>query len=192
MTRVKGKRSLIRDRDGTALVEFSLLVPLLLALTFGIADFGALFYQYQSVNAAAAAAARMAATRGPVITGLNDCGVGVTAGTGAYCYTAAASRTWTERTCTGASPAGYCNTTLMNRIVQEMQIYYPKATINNLNITFSASGLGFQGMGKPVPMVRVDVVGLTADFVVIPALGLAAPTLPAFTATVPAEDLSGT
>jgi hypothetical protein len=185
------RKSYLRDDNGATLVEFTLVAPLLFALTFGIADFAAVFFQYQTLNSATGVAARMAATRGPVITGIGDCGVGLTATPGTYCSQVAGSKTWSPITCTGASPGGNCNTVLMNRIVAEMQLYYPRMTLANLNITYGPSGLGFAGLGKPVPMVTVTVTGITADFVVMGAFGLNNITLPAFTTTLPAEDLSG-
>lgn len=188
-----------RNEEGATLVEFSLIAPLLFMLTFGIVDFAAVMYQYQALNAATAVAARMAATRGPIITGVPDCGVGATGTPGAYCSTAAASKTWTPLVCAGTATAPTpatsgtsCNTTLMNRIVAEMQLYYPPITINNLNIAYGPSGLGFFGLGKPVPTVTVTITGVNASFIVMGAFGLNAITLPPFTTTLPAEDLSGT
>jgi hypothetical protein len=42
-------RGLAPDQAGAALVEFSLVAPFLLALAFGVAEFGRFFYQYQMV-----------------------------------------------------------------------------------------------------------------------------------------------
>jgi Flp pilus assembly protein TadG len=194
-------RIFARDDEGATLVEFSLIAPLLFMLTFGIVYFGAVFYQYQALNAATAMGARIAATRGPVITGVPDCGVGVTATAGAYCSTAAASKTWAPVKCTGSSATPTstgsvsglaCNTTLMTRILTEMQKAYPPLAISNVNVSYGPSGLGFQGLGKPVPTVTVSVTGVPASFIVISAFGLNSITLPPFTTTLPAEDLSGT
>ena len=46
------------DNDGSALLEFSLVAPLLLMLTFGVMDFGRLFWTKMTMNRAASAAAR--------------------------------------------------------------------------------------------------------------------------------------
>jgi Flp pilus assembly protein TadG len=190
--------SFLRDKKATTLVEFSLIAPLLFLLTFGIVDFAAIFYQFQALNVATGIAARMAATRGPVITGIPDCGVGVTATAGQYCGTIAASKTWTPRTCTGSAGAptpalsgSTCNTTLMTRIVTEMQRVYPPLALANLSVTYGPSGLGFQGLGKPVPTVTVSISGVTANFIVLSAFGIGNVTLPPFTTTIVAEDLSG-
>ena len=39
----------LRDRSGSALIEFTIMAPLLLSLIFGIAEFGRFLYQYQMV-----------------------------------------------------------------------------------------------------------------------------------------------
>jgi Flp pilus assembly protein TadG len=40
---------MLRDQDGAALIEFTIMAPLLLSLVFGIAEFGRFLYQYQMV-----------------------------------------------------------------------------------------------------------------------------------------------
>jgi len=182
----------LKNERGATLVEFTLIAPLLFILTFGIAEFGFILFQYQSLDAAASIAARMAATRGPVITGIADCGVGVTGPAGAYCSQLAGSKTWTPVTCAGSAPGGNCNAALMNRIVTEMQRVYPQMTLSNLNITYGPSGLGFMGLGKPVPTVTVTISGVTANFIALGAFGFSNIVLPPFTTTLTGEDLSGT
>jgi len=186
------RKPFVSDESAATLVEFTLISPFLFLLTFGIAEFGYIFYQFQSLNAATALAARMAATRGPVIAGVPDCGVGVTGPAGTYCSQLAGSKTWTPVTCTGASPGGNCNVALMNRIVTEMQLVYPQMTLANLNITYGPSGLGFMGLGKPVPTVTVTITGVTANFIALGAFGLNNIAMPAFTTTLTGEDMSGT
>ena len=189
---IRRLRPFVSDDSATTLVEFTLIMPLLFLMTFGIAEFGFIFYQFQSLDAATAIAARMAATRGPVITGIPDCGVGVTGPAGAFCNQLAGSKTWTPVVCVGASPGGNCNVALMNRIVTEMQRVYPQMTLANLNIAYGPSGLGFMGLGKPVPTVTVTVTGVTANFIALGAFGLTNIAMPPFTTTLTGEDLSGT
>lgn len=186
------RQTFLDDDRASTLVEFTLIAPLLFLVTFGIAEFGYIFYQFQSLNAATAAAARMAATRGPLITGIADCGVSTSAVAGTPCSQVAGAKTWSPVTCNGASPAGNCNVTLMNRILAEMQIYYPQMTLSNLNIAYGPSGHGFVGLGKPVPAVTVTVTGVNANFIALGAFGLNNITMPPFTTTLTGEDLSGT
>ncbi|MFZ5618245.1 MAG: TadE family protein [Pseudomonadota bacterium] len=185
------RKSFFGDDHAATLVEFTLIAPFLFLLTFGIAEFGVIFYQFQSLNAATALAARMAATRGPVITGIPDCGVGVTGTAGTYCSQISGSKTWTPVTCAGNSSASNCNATLLARILQEMRLVYPQMQASNFSITYGPSGLGFVGLGKPVPTVTVTISGVTANFIALGAFGLSNITLPPFTTTLPAEDLSG-
>jgi Flp pilus assembly protein TadG len=42
-------RRLLRDQSGAALIEFTIMAPLLLSLVLGIAEFGRFLYQYQMV-----------------------------------------------------------------------------------------------------------------------------------------------
>ena len=44
-----GLRGLLQGQDGAALIEFTLLAPLLFSLVFGMAEFGRFLYQYQMV-----------------------------------------------------------------------------------------------------------------------------------------------
>jgi Flp pilus assembly protein TadG len=39
----------LRDQNGSALIEFTIMAPLLLSLIFGMAEFGRFLYQYQMV-----------------------------------------------------------------------------------------------------------------------------------------------
>jgi len=48
----------VRDRTGSALVEFTLVLPVLLFLILGLAQFGLIFYNYILVTNAAATGAR--------------------------------------------------------------------------------------------------------------------------------------
>lgn len=193
------RTTFVGDERAATMVEFSLLAPLLFILTIGVVDFAAVCYQFQALNAATAMAARVAATRGPVITGIPDCGVGTSGAAGTFCSQVSGSKTWASRTCTGGAMAptpflagAACDNALMGRILTEMRKSYPPLVIDNVSVTYGPSGLGFSGLGKPVPTVTVRVTGVAASFIVISAFGLNTITMPPFTATVPAEDLSGT
>jgi Flp pilus assembly protein TadG len=55
---VRGLRALTRDRDASAAVEFSLVLPLLLAFIFGIIEVGHLLWTVGALNMAVEDAAR--------------------------------------------------------------------------------------------------------------------------------------
>jgi len=182
-------RSFGKDKSGATLVEFALIAPLLFLITFAIFQFAFVFYQFQALNAAARMGARVAVTRASVITGFNDCGPGVAATPGQPCALNAASRTWAPVSC-GAGTA-CANPATFNRVLLEMRRIYPRLTGNNVRITYSPSGLGFQGLGRPVPLVTVTITGIAADMSVLAPFGIPALVLPDFATTLPAEDFTG-
>lgn len=190
MKRIVGK-SFLRDDEAATMVEFSLVAPFLFLLTFGIAEFAAIFFQFQTLHMATAMAARMASTRGPVITGIPDCGVGTSGTAGTFCSQVGGSKTWAPVTCAGNSMAANCDATLLARILQEMRLVYPQMQAANFSVTYGPSGLGFIGLGKPVPTVTVTVSGINANFIALGAVGFSGVALPPFTTSVVAEDLSG-
>ncbi len=51
-------KPLTKRRDGQALTELAIVLPLLIILVLGVVDFGRLFYAFQSVESAAAAGAQ--------------------------------------------------------------------------------------------------------------------------------------
>jgi Flp pilus assembly protein TadG len=44
-----GARRMLRNQSGSALIEFTIMAPLLLSLVLGISEFGRFLYQYQMV-----------------------------------------------------------------------------------------------------------------------------------------------
>jgi Flp pilus assembly protein TadG len=54
-------RALVRNESGTALVEFALILPILMALTIGILDFGRALNYYNQLSQLAGQGARAAA-----------------------------------------------------------------------------------------------------------------------------------
>jgi Flp pilus assembly protein TadG len=75
-SRIEARRrlagSLLRDRSGAALVEFTLVAPLLFLLTFGLVDFGNAFFQWNEAAKAAQLGARLAAVSSPVWSALSS------------------------------------------------------------------------------------------------------------------------
>lgn len=186
-------RTLAADRSGASLVEFTLILMILLVMTFGIAEFGYAGFQWANAEAATQRGVRLAATRSAAITGVSDCGPSTSVSVGQPCSSDPNSYGWTV-TCNAGSGGPNCDAATLARIVQEMQRSYPKLTANNVNVTFSGAGLGFQGLGRPVPIVTVELTGLTFDFIALDGLiGLPDQiNMPAFRASLTGEDLQGT
>ncbi|OFX00206.1 MAG: hypothetical protein A3E78_06415 [Alphaproteobacteria bacterium RIFCSPHIGHO2_12_FULL_63_12] len=187
-----------RETRAAALVEFSFIAPLLFLLTFGVVELGFFYFQYQALDAATRMGARVAATRGPAITGMPDCGVAVTTSPGNFCSATGAGTQWsatctgTALTTSGGAVASGCDAAILGRILQEMQLVYPSLQQSNIVVAFSGSNLGFVGKTRPVPLVTVRVTGVAASLPVLTALGVGTFLMPSFSTSLPAEDLAGT
>ncbi|MGE0662164.1 MAG: TadE/TadG family type IV pilus assembly protein [Hyphomonadaceae bacterium] len=186
-------RSFLRFRQnqtGAALVEHTLVFMMLMILTFGLIEFGIVLYQYNAAEKATAVGARFIATRGPVVTGLPDCGPGVNVNgmnAGATCP----ATNW-ETVCNASAPSGGCQAAVLNALVVEMQRFSPDIEAQNVQVVLRGAGLGFVGRGSPVPMVTVRLTGMQYDFIALDdLLGFGTLTMPGFDATVVGEDLNG-
>jgi Flp pilus assembly pilin Flp len=157
----------LKDKSGASLVEFSLLLVLLMLLTFSIVDGGYLMYQFNSAQKATQVGARYAATRAPVVIMTSDCMVGSgTATAGTDCLDIAGNDTWSE-TCKLGSSGTTCDNDARLAILNEMQRIYPNIKDENLEVTFSGTGLGYVGRGKPVPAITVTLRGLQYNYVAV-------------------------
>jgi Flp pilus assembly protein TadG len=61
---IANRISLLRDREGSAAVEFAIAVPIMLLLLFGVFDFGRMMWLTSSVKHAATEGVRYAMVRG--------------------------------------------------------------------------------------------------------------------------------
>jgi Flp pilus assembly pilin Flp len=180
-----------QNESGATLVEYTLVFMLLMLLTFGLIEFGVVLYQYNAAETATAVGARFAATRGPIVTGVSDCGVTTNATAGTFCSAVGGSDSWTI-TCNAAAPAGGCQGAALSALVAEMQSFDPDIEAQNVQVVFRGAGLGFVGRGSPVPMVTVRLTGMQYDFIALDdLLGFGAITMPGFDATIVGEDLNG-
>jgi Flp pilus assembly protein TadG len=179
-----------RNRSGAVLVEHTLVFLMLMVLTFGLIEFGLVLYQYNAAETATFAGARFIATRGPVLTGVSDCGVATTAAAGTRCSDVAGSTGW-SLTCNASAPSGNCQAAALNQLVAEMQRFYPNIEAQNVQVELNGAGLGFVGRGAPVPMVTVRLTGMTYEFIAMDnLLGFGDLIMPGFDATLVGEDLN--
>lgn len=186
-----GLRRFRQNESGATLVEFTLVFMLLMLLTFGLIEFGVVLYQYNAAETATAVGARFVATRGPVVTGVSDCGVATNATAGTFCSAVSGSNSWTI-TCNASAPAGGCQGAALSALVAEMRRFDPDIEAQNVQVVFRGAGLGFVGRGSPVPMVTVRLTGMQYDFIALDdLLGFGTLTMPGFDATVVGEDLNG-
>lgn len=188
-------RKLLTDVGGATLVELSLVFPILLTLTFGLAEFGLALWQYNAAERATVAGARYVATRGPLLTtDVPDCFVTVADGlAGTPCHEVLVGQSPSSVVCYGPSFSG-CDATVAAGLVAEMQRFAPFIEADNVAVEFSPSRFGFVGLGRPIPLVTVKLgapaTPLTYDFIAIDNLiGTASQmTMPPFTAAFVAED----
>jgi hypothetical protein len=195
--------SFIKDRRGSVLTEFALVLPLFLILLFAIVDFGQIYLRWILAEKATDVAARIAAVRPPVCAGVTNFNdqtfvsdfLEVPFGTSCIAFFFLCQQPST-RTCTGAQEVG----DTFDEIIERVGALLP-ATIAPANLRFSyrSTGLGFLG-GPYIPTVTVEIVGdVEVPFITPlgPLLqsfygggpGLDNPSMPAMRATLPAEDL---
>ena len=157
-------KSLRSNIVGAALVEFSLLLPLIMIMTTGLVEVSYVLYQFNSAQKATQIGAQFASTRDSVVTGITDCGVATTLEAGTNCEDVAGASSWTI-TCNGGAGGGNCNATTMAEIFAKMQAVYPQIELANMRIEFSGTGLGFVGRGRPVPAITVTLENLQYDYI---------------------------
>jgi hypothetical protein len=206
-----------RDETGTTTLEFTIVALLFFLLTFGLVEFGNMFWQYNSAAKAAQLGARLAAVSNPVwngLTTLTDDGTPGGAWTTAYDITCTSSSVdGADGECDGdedqydaaamqclvfgrsaATPPcdNACDPTGIDDDEAGMCDRYDAITPENVSITYSHTGLGFAGRpGGPVPTITLQLTDLEVPlFVVGDLLGLGPVTLPPFTVTMTGEDLS--
>jgi len=206
-------RHLGHDQRGTTTVEFTIVAMLFLLLTFGLVEFGNMFWQFNSAAKAAQVGARLAAVSNPVWSELvnleDDSTPGAAWGTeytvtcdgdsgdcdGTFSgdYDSSAmdclvfGRSETTPPCdTECDPAG------IDADEAGMCDRFARIAPENVIVTYSHTGLGFAGRpGGPVPTVTVQLTDLQFEFLALgDLLGLQPITMPPFTVTMTGEDLS--
>lgn len=187
-------RDLWKDTAGASLVEATLILPILLVMTFGLMEFGHALWQYNAAEKATAEAARFVATRGPVVTFASDrdCFVTSSAPAGTLCANVAGATgwkgTWSGK-CAGTGAGATCQQAMMDQVVGRVRAIAPFVQPENVQVELSGSNFGFVGRGRPVPNVTVRLVNMTYNFVAMDKLlGIGPIAMPGFDATSVAED----
>lgn len=157
-------RRFVKDERGAVLIEFSVVMVIMLLITFSIVEFALVFNKFNSAQKATQAAARVAATR-LVLEGIDDCGTATNQSAGTDCADVPGSTSWSV-TCSGGSISG-CNSDGFDEVVAAAQRFYPEVTAEDIELVFSGTAYGFVGRGKPVPAISVSINNITYDFVTI-------------------------
>lgn len=187
-------RDLIRDRTAATAAEFAMVLPLLLILLFGIIDGGRFLWEYNRAEKATQVGVRVA-----VVTNILAKELATTDYVGVNGLTQGdviPASDFTPVSCTSTScDGGYTldSDTFNDVLLPRMQAMDPKITAANVEVDYTGSGLGFAGDPNgmdAMPLVTVKLTGL--QFVPITSLLFASITMPDFSATLSAEDSSGT
>lgn len=167
----KGARRLAGDSRGVATTSFGLILPVLLAVSFGSLEFSLMVFDFHRAGEATRRAARMAVIQEPA-TDVSDFARG------------------SVKTCSGGGGTG-CSGPTFSAIVAAMQDILPSITSNNVEIEYRDSGLGDPTTpGGIIPVVTVRLVGLQQDFHLLGAIP-GAPTSFTFPAMATSQTGSG-
>ncbi|RWC54962.1 TadE/TadG family type IV pilus assembly protein [Mesorhizobium sp.] len=204
-----------KSEDGAAMVEMTIVSSLLFALVFGFVDFGYAFYQWNAATKAVQVGARLASISDPVATALATAAPTTTPGApvipSAYAPFVC-QYTGNTGACNGDSAkfnaAGFStifrgDTTYTNDNTcpvlaagqrPGMCHFFPGLHRDNIAITYTATGLGFQTrLGGPVPTITVNLQNITFQFFFLKGLmGFNDITMPSMLSTVTGEDLKST
>jgi hypothetical protein len=196
--------SLARSEMGTTTIEFTIVALLFFTLTFGLVEFGYMFWQYSSATKAIQVGARLAAVSDPVwkeLPNLED------PGTPGSIWTTDYNVVCSGKDVDCAGETSEYEPTAMQRLVDGrdntcgqvgpdndpgMCDIFDRIEIKNVIVTYSHTGLGFAGRpGGPVPTITVQLTELTFEFIALgDLLGLGPITMPDFLVTMTGEDLS--
>lgn len=189
-------------QQGATAAEFALVLPVALLFLFGIIDVGRLMWTLNTAEKATQMGARAAVVSTFVPGGLADTNYGITLGQGAEIPTTAfgaakCSKATTTVACTcSTTPCptlAPINSATFDAIVTRMRGVAPSILANNVEITYSNSGLGYAGdpNGADVaPLVTVRASGVRFTPLLFQFFG-ASFALPTASASLTMEDGDG-
>ena len=195
---------LARDEDGAVLTEALLALLTVILITAAAIEFTFVVFQFNQANKALQVGSRLASISNPVDSGVLAAGSGGTLG--------GPPPTFSAITCTysvQADSSDCDDLPAIRRIVRGgdgvcsrdfsgqsgMCDAFPTlAASGSVEITYDWAKLGYAGRPDgPVPVIRVAIRNVSFDLPVLGSiLGLAGITMPAFTTTSVAEDMSST
>lgn len=200
-----------RSNSATTTAEFALVLPLFLILLFGVIDAGRFLYEYNEAEKATQVGARVAIVTNVLSPELRDKNYvgesvgGQTIAAGDRIPAAAlGTLTCTVTGCTCPVPpcpsGGTVDSATFNDVlVARMQQIYPVIQAENVEVSYSGSGLGVAadptggtGVGNQMqisPLITVTLKDMS--FQPITSLLLASIPMPDFSTTLSAEDASG-
>lgn len=159
--------------EGSVVIEFALIMPVLLALSFGIVDFTLAIFDYHRAGEAVRRGSRTATIEAPVA----DLS-GLTQGTSYTC-----DSTGGGVSCTGTAVN---DAAAFTTIVTAMQAVLPAITPANVQVVYDFSGVGdITRPGGVLPFITVSLVNYTHNFTLLNAIPGAPPSFvfPSFAVT---------
>ena len=196
---IAGLTLLRRDRSAAAGAEFALVLPVVIFFLFGIIDAGRFMWELNRAEKATQIGVRMAAVTDPLSPGLiaADYVTGTVKAGDLIPASALGTVLCTSTVCTcETAPCPLTSETVAPAfttvLVARMAQIYPRITAANVQVRYSGSGFGYASSDtmEVSPLITVRLTGLNFDFV--SALGLATIAMPPASATLTAEDASGT
>lgn len=199
-----------QEENGAVMVEMTIVMVLLLILTLGFVDFGYAFYQWNAASKAVQAGARLASISDPVATSLTSAGTTTTPGApvepndfAAFVCTSAGGPSCSGFNATNFSRIFRGDTAVTNDDAcppitgsqrPGMCHFFPGLLRENVSVTYSASGLGYQTrLAGPVPTITVSLQDVTFQFFFLSGLlGFTDITMPSMLSTVTGEDMKST
>ena len=146
-----------RHVRGAVAIEFAFILPLLLAFTVGVLEFGIILFDYQRAGEATRRGVRELVINPPLAaldTLLNDGSV-VCIGSGA------------SVSCTGGAVDGEAATTF-SALVENMRDIFSSIAAQNVSVVYNASGVDDPAnTGMITPTVTLSLTGLQYEFFIL-------------------------
>ena len=208
--------TVIRDTNGSVLVEVTIMLTILIFFIFGSVDFLLAFYDWNAATKAVQVGARIAAVSDPVASNLNIMSAALVSrslrpGSAMPSFTVTCNGATSRCDCNGTCLGGEVvfDTSAMNTIVYGrgsracgdatssytagMCDVFKRITPTNVLIEYTqpaAGGLGYVGRpGGPIPTIKVSLQNVPFHFFFLGFL-FNDIQMPSFATTVTGEDLS--
>ncbi|MBC8159449.1 MAG: pilus assembly protein, partial [Alphaproteobacteria bacterium] len=148
-------RRLYRDTDGSAMVSFAFVMPVLITLSLGILEFTLIIFDYQRAAEATRVGARIVAISNPVAD-VSE----FTTGSSVTCSSSGGSIS-----CGGEDAA---SEGVFDTLIAEMSALHSGIQADNVEIQYEDSGLGDPTTpGGIMPLITLRLVGMEHQFLML-------------------------
>lgn len=204
-TRVSRAARRLRDESGATLIEMTLVITLLITVTFGIIEVALIAWQWNTAEKATYVGVRYAVESDPVAAGFLSYSASVDGGLNpaedvTVDKIASFAVTCGNTQCVlsdGALPGGFdlsdYDGAAFTAILQRVQRVFPEVAADKLAVEYRHVGLGFADRPGPdlIPAVTVSLVNMSYDVKLMDSFGMPdALPMGGFSATMTGEDLN--